>query len=180
MGSPKKRGRRRRVDQSAGFSLSPAKQRRQGPRRQEIEIDDAEFAAYLSTHASLPSNFISPVKMHQSELQLPTLPKMTSDMTKPFQMNLSNKYGADTDTGTDTDEDDLEFCVVGGDGQSLTDASSRHHQSKRQKFVGISMLRRPACLESTQNWSHQILQAVFAASMVEKACQIIGAAHVEA
>ncbi|KAJ3244417.1 hypothetical protein HDU77_009913 [Chytriomyces hyalinus] len=141
MGSPKQRGRTRKVDQSAGFTLSPKKQRRRAPRPLEIEINEAEFAAFLFTHAPLPSDLVSPVKAQQSE---PRIPEQADGVEDDFRCDdaisnepVEHRANTDMDTDTDTDEEDLEFFIVGADGLP-TDAQSKHHQRERQKFTDFN------------------------------------------
>ncbi|KAI8818448.1 hypothetical protein BJ741DRAFT_673309 [Chytriomyces cf. hyalinus JEL632] len=94
-------------------------------------------------HGPLPSNLVSLVKRHQSELQLPEQADSAKDDVRDYDAipNEPANYSMDTDmdTGMDTDmdmdKDDLQFCVVRADGQLLADAPSKHHQRERQKFV---------------------------------------------
>ncbi|KAJ3386203.1 hypothetical protein HDU80_000467, partial [Chytriomyces hyalinus] len=134
MGPPKQRGRPTKVTQDSGFTL--ARKRRQQRKHRpadDVEFDEAGFAAFMFTHP-VPSDHVSPVQTHQAEPQHPEPAEDPFEYDKAVK-NEDVNYPADPDSDAGTDEEDLEFCVVGAEGQLLTDAASRHHQRERQKFV---------------------------------------------
>ncbi|KAJ3244065.1 hypothetical protein HDU77_010073 [Chytriomyces hyalinus] len=149
MGPRKQRGRPIKIDQYAGL---PSMKQRQPAESAEIEFDEEGFLNFMkmlpqpSDHVppappappvpAVRAPQLDPQSQHPETVDEPTI--FVDDAFEPFEAASNETVEFRGDTDSDTDKEDLEFCVVGADGL-LTDAPSKHHQRESQKFISFDI-----------------------------------------